>query len=162
MSETQSVPTSDVFLENSKVVTQSLQMLNDVTNQQEQAIAALAVGLARETINLALVAAQADAASDENKKSFEESLKDISQKVADFTNAPAPDVDFSQTSEDGQGSSVPNPANQLAELLNIAYSNAINAQQQLNILGQATLTQGIALLYSTVSAALNNSVKDKK
>ena len=158
MNETQPLP-NNVFLENSEVVAETLQMLNRVTNEQERAIAALAVELARQTINLALLA---HSATDEDKKSLEESVKNLSQKVADFTDAPASDVDFSQTAEEEKGASVPNPAGQLAELLNIAYSNAINTQNQLNIIGQATLTQGVALLYSTVGAALESNDKAKK
>nr|WP_294858556.1 RebB family R body protein [uncultured Fluviicola sp.] len=53
----------------------------------------------------------------------------------------------------------------MAQSMGILMENAVTAQQNMNIIGQATTTQGVALIYSVDTAAAGaatNKILDEK
>jgi hypothetical protein len=151
-------------MENSKVVAESLRMLNIVIDQQRKSISALAVELMQATINLVKDAnAILQVKSPADKQSLKDSINDTLEKLVNLTNKTASGTQSSTDTKNLQDtiSTPENLKESTQHVLNLAYNNTVSAQQQLNITGQAVLVQGIGTLYAVVTAALGQ-VESKK
>lgn len=153
MSQNASAPCGPAkqILEVSEVVAESLSLLDGALAALRNAIAQLSVGLMRDTAKLVF-----------EIKTFERA---VSPEEIEACNAAAERlVADAQAANDVTKTGKPPSAatadatlkSDVVAALNEAYQNAVVSQRELSVVAQAALTQGITLLYGTVTEALGN------
>ncbi|MDH6254169.1 gas vesicle protein [Chryseobacterium sp. H1D6B] len=131
--------TPEEILAYNEAFVMSLSALNQVIHQQRT-----------EIIDEALRITEAiSQRSPEQQERYEESINKLKSLSQTKTDAAAPEITpSSPAATDADEWTTKNPIyDSLVHALQIAYENAVNSQNQCNILGQAALTQGIMNLY---------------
>jgi len=146
----------------SKAVAESLDRLNETSNGQAVAIARLAELMMAGTIELVKDAnkiaqkqgseAKTKAAKEVLSKAVREAAKAKAAALA--TSAPIPSPSAGKQPETALQAAA-------AQALANAYHNAVSAQQQAGVTAQATLTMGVATMFSVVTAALGKIESEK-
>ena len=139
------------LLEVSHVVAESLVLLNGALDTQRRSIAQLSEQLMQTTAKLVYeIRVDEKAFSgvdlDAQKSAIEQAI----------VQSPAPADLPKQAPACGPDTTTDNLSDAVTALIH-AYENAVNSQQQLSVLAEASLTQGISILYASVSQALGNA-----
>ncbi len=149
-------PSPDELLRVSRSVAASLQGLNQVIDQQRKAIASLSEDLMRAMVDLVKDAnsiaqnpAPETGGSDAGGETPDGEAK-LRRLAAAAAAATASSGLESNCAEPTDGNELEAGAR---EVLLIAYKNAVEAQQQLNVTANAALVQGVSAIYSVVTAA---------
>lgn len=154
---TESSSTAEV-LEISKVVAETLRMLNDVYQEHLQSIAAIAIELEREAMCFQEDAnsnAQANSLTAKGGATKKERFKEISEKAVNSVKSMAPIVQSAMDNRDQKDVdvSVSDYRATALQALSRACLGAVDSQSNANITALAAITEGIAVLYSRIGSS---------
>ncbi len=155
----QHLETAEKYREYSKIFVDTMQMLNEVIDQQNRFILGIAAEAARSAIN---IAKDANTDNSTDAKLDIDAEKDAAEKIMNKTKKANAKLKSTVESKASQATKSPSIEDIVATNLNLAFQNTVAAQQGLNELGIAVLGKSVNYMHTVVRSLLGMAKEKRK